>query len=94
MTELLNFAQALASQDAIAWTIFTGACALIALGAAVIAGLMWSVDNYMGNRRWRRLVRVCGSEQSAMKVLEAAETLPVDRLIGMGMQGAARRNWL
>jgi hypothetical protein len=48
--------------------------------------------------RWRRLVRVCGSEASAVRVLTAAEAIPAEvrseTLMAMGMEGANRRGWI
>ncbi len=49
-------------------------------------------------RKWRRLVRVCGSEAAAVRVLTAAEAIPAEvrseTLMAMGMEGAKRRGWL
>jgi hypothetical protein len=69
-------------------------CALVLIACVVYVVLVWWHDS----RRWRRLVRVCGSEASALRVLTAAEAIPVDvrseRLMAMGMEGANRRGWI
>jgi hypothetical protein len=71
-----------------------GALITVAIGLTFLALTVYLFHLQRSANRWERLVRVCGSEKSALKVLETAETLPVDRLIGMGMKSAQERGWL
>jgi hypothetical protein len=94
MNSFLNFLDALADQDVIAWYKLFGAIWTVIAGLTFLALTVYLIQIQIRANRWERLVRVCGSEKSALKVLETAETLPVDRLIGMGMKSAQEKGWL
>jgi hypothetical protein len=71
-----------------------GALICTAAGLTFLALTVYLVQIQIRANRWERLVRVCGSEKSALKVLETAETLPPTILMHMGMKDAHERGWV
>jgi hypothetical protein len=71
-----------------------GALITVAIGLTFLALTVYLVQIQIRANRWERLVRVCGSEKSALKVLETAETLPPTILMHMGMKDAHERGWV
>ncbi len=79
-------------------TPWPGALTITAILYLAVAAIWQTLRWRRRAELWDRLVRVCGSEASAVRVLTAAEAIPAEvrseTLMAMGMEGANKRGWI
>ncbi len=70
------------------WYALEGALITVALGFLALAVLVYLAELVRDAMRWRRLVRVCGSEAKALDVVGMEERFRA------GFRAANKRGWL